>query len=548
MAERERRVEPAVATPPPRARTTAPEPAPAPAPATERYDLGEIQLLHGAAPSQTAQLGAVVQRAATAVRGAATPPAADVAGGQALPGALRGRFEAALGEDLSGVRVHTDTASEQSAAALGARAWTVGRDVHFGAGEYRPGTPAGDRLIAHETVHTVQQRGAAANTAAAPQAQLAISRPGDAAEREAERLAQPLAEGGGAQRVMERPVVSRRPAAVMRDLLAAVPEAERQQIRVDTTAVSMRSDAYFQRGVVVPEGYTWSHEGPYATREELRDGLRAMAASALNLQPIVAGAPPPAARHVVHFQTVDLSRTPAHGPADARFRFTAHGTSVLIEDQAAPAAVPPISGDLAAQYGFTQRGAFFGRLWDRVLAALARIPDGMLRQIQDTPFEERAGDGPGGRAAEYHHERDARGTWTRVIRIYRGAAEARPDDFEETLTHEVGHAISERQRETGGRRAQARHDDPAFRQAAARDGGLGRAITDYGATAWEEYFAEAYAQFVHHPDTLLQLRPNVHAYFTQLTQTLTGSAPGPAHPGARAPRDFLEGDAILDAP
>jgi hypothetical protein len=55
--------------------------------------------------------------------------------------------------DLSGVRVHTDTVAAESAAAVGARAYTVGQDLVFGAGEYRPGTEEGLRLIAHEVGH-----------------------------------------------------------------------------------------------------------------------------------------------------------------------------------------------------------------------------------------------------------------------------------------------------------------------------------------------------------------------------------------------------------
>src|SRR5436305_946644 len=43
--------------------------------------------------------------------------------------------------------------------ALGARAFTIGHDIAFGTGEYRPGTAAGDVLIAHELAHTIQQEG-----------------------------------------------------------------------------------------------------------------------------------------------------------------------------------------------------------------------------------------------------------------------------------------------------------------------------------------------------------------------------------------------------
>jgi hypothetical protein len=68
-------------------------------------------------------------------------------------------FEPRLGVDLSGVRVHHDGGAARLAASVNARAFTVGRDVFFGAGEWAPGTARGDRLLAHELTHTIQQGG-----------------------------------------------------------------------------------------------------------------------------------------------------------------------------------------------------------------------------------------------------------------------------------------------------------------------------------------------------------------------------------------------------
>lgn len=105
---------------------------------------------------------------------------------------IRGRVEAATGAALSSVRVHASAASHASAAALGARAYTIGSDIHFGAGEYRPGTQDGDRLIAHELVHTIQQ----GRAGAALQTQMSVSRPDDAGEREADALAGAIVDDG----------------------------------------------------------------------------------------------------------------------------------------------------------------------------------------------------------------------------------------------------------------------------------------------------------------------------------------------------------------
>ena len=68
-------------------------------------------------------------------------------------------MEARFGQDFTGVRVHADGKSARSAVAVGARAYTVGRDVVFGPGEYAPGTETGNRLLAHELAHVVQQGG-----------------------------------------------------------------------------------------------------------------------------------------------------------------------------------------------------------------------------------------------------------------------------------------------------------------------------------------------------------------------------------------------------
>src|SRR5205823_906304 len=76
--------------------------------------------------------------------------------GGKLPDDLRGKMEDKLGADLSGVKVHTGGDSASAAESLGARAFTVGSDVHFGAGQFAPGSKEGDRLLAHELTHVVQ--------------------------------------------------------------------------------------------------------------------------------------------------------------------------------------------------------------------------------------------------------------------------------------------------------------------------------------------------------------------------------------------------------
>ena len=112
------------------------------------------------------------------------------ASGTSLPDGTRQQFEGSLGTDLSGVRLHTGPASATAADQLGARAFTTGQDVHFGAGQYQPDDPYGMHLLAHEVAHTVQQ-----GPGGAPQAKLEVSQPGDPLEHEADRAADAMVIG-----------------------------------------------------------------------------------------------------------------------------------------------------------------------------------------------------------------------------------------------------------------------------------------------------------------------------------------------------------------
>ncbi len=78
--------------------------------------------------------------------------------GQPLDTATRSLMEKSFGHGFGGVRIHTDTKAAEAAQAMNALAFTVGRDVAFGAGQYVPGTSSGQRLLAHELTHVIQQR------------------------------------------------------------------------------------------------------------------------------------------------------------------------------------------------------------------------------------------------------------------------------------------------------------------------------------------------------------------------------------------------------
>jgi hypothetical protein len=119
-------------------------------------------------PSQTSEVVSDVEASINSIRG----------GGQPLHESTRSFFEPRFGQDFSQVRLHTDARAAESARAVNARAFTVGCDVVFGAGQYAPGTSEGRRLMAHELTHVVQQMGDRI------QRKLAIDPPNDRFEQE----------------------------------------------------------------------------------------------------------------------------------------------------------------------------------------------------------------------------------------------------------------------------------------------------------------------------------------------------------------------------
>lgn len=113
------------------------------------------------------------------------------AAGQLLDQATRSQMESRFGHDFSRVRVHTDARAAESARAVGALAYTVGRNMVFARGQYAPGSDAGRKLLAHELTHVRQQEG---NTGAA-HANLRVGEAGSGAEREADAVAERVVAG-----------------------------------------------------------------------------------------------------------------------------------------------------------------------------------------------------------------------------------------------------------------------------------------------------------------------------------------------------------------
>ncbi|HEX6369536.1 MAG TPA: DUF4157 domain-containing protein [Longimicrobium sp.] len=129
--------------------------------------------------------------------------------GRPLDPATRAFFEPRLGADLGRVRIHTDARAAESARAVRALAYTVGPDVVMGEGRFSPHTAAGQRLLAHELAHTVQQGAAPA----LPAASAVIGGPGGVHERQGARGAADVRRGAPLPRVSRSaaPVVARTP-------------------------------------------------------------------------------------------------------------------------------------------------------------------------------------------------------------------------------------------------------------------------------------------------------------------------------------------------
>lgn len=83
-------------------------------------------------------------------------PGSETDGGRPLEPHTRLAMESRFGHDFGRVRIHTGPEADRAADGLGAHAFTLGLDVRFRQGRYRPDTPAGRALLVHELEHVVR--------------------------------------------------------------------------------------------------------------------------------------------------------------------------------------------------------------------------------------------------------------------------------------------------------------------------------------------------------------------------------------------------------
>lgn len=115
----------------------------------QKTDLDEDTLLAKANLGYTSQVPSNVAVNIQNLRG----------GGIPLPPKHRYFFESRMGQDFSDVRIHTDAKAADAAQAIQAKAFTLGNDIVFNAGQYSPDNQEGKKLLAHELTHVVQQNG-----------------------------------------------------------------------------------------------------------------------------------------------------------------------------------------------------------------------------------------------------------------------------------------------------------------------------------------------------------------------------------------------------
>ena len=107
--------------------------------------------------------------------------------GEPIDNGLREELSGKLGDSFHDVHIHTDAEAGEIARSVSANAFTTGTDVYFADGQFKPDSPEGKELLAHELAHVVQQRGAPTS------GPMRVSQRGEPLERDAEQAARGIA-------------------------------------------------------------------------------------------------------------------------------------------------------------------------------------------------------------------------------------------------------------------------------------------------------------------------------------------------------------------
>ena len=145
--------------------------------------------------------------------------------GSTLDDGIANKAGTVMGQDFSGVNVHTDSTADNLSRNLGAVAFTTGNDIFFRSGAYNPKSSDGQKLISHELTHVVQQ-GA---SAPAVQSKMTVNDPNDQYEKEADSVA---------EQVMSKPD----------DLAVQQQEAEMPEEEIQEKAVQRQEEEELAMG------------------------------------------------------------------------------------------------------------------------------------------------------------------------------------------------------------------------------------------------------------------------------------------------------------
>jgi len=145
-------------------------------------------------------------------------------GGEPLDPTTRQPLETHFGADLADVRIHTGTEAARSASSLDALAYSSGRDIYFAAGMYAPTSGSGQRLLAHEVAHVIQQGSGKEPTLAAKSARgVKIGAPEDSLETEADLAAEGFMTGAPPGKLTDEEQRKRRESGVAQRYIQRQP-------------------------------------------------------------------------------------------------------------------------------------------------------------------------------------------------------------------------------------------------------------------------------------------------------------------------------------
>lgn len=449
---------------------------------------------------------------------------------------------AALGTDVSAVRLHQDDEAADLARRAGAEAVTIGRDISFAPGKHQPGTREGVRRIAHEVAHTARHtdRG--------------------------------LVHRDGAGAVT--------PATT----LAGLPEVDRKNIQVvTTTRINVSGlEAKFEvlksgnAGMTLPLPANTSVVADASAAKVTPSGLRNVASALVTDTDV---SPPPLPENSTVTIELDLSK---YGGINGLYRFTYHAPAaakgktpvhrVLVEQLGAgtqptgqkppeqkegqPPPKDPVADKIKAA-GFIQ--SYSGDKLEALRAAVSEIPASHLAKVKGLTFAtDTAHPTKPDVAGDYNQK-------THTVTMYNRAFKDAQNKYEQgtvatsfaarAIIHEIGHAIdlaplraayttytgtSVSGGAAGVKQAKAAKEkllgarsesgtkiveekgggftdeigtkagSNEFRKAVEQDG---KNVSKYAEEDWQESYAEAYSLYIASEDNLKLLRPKTHAYF-----------------------------------